>query len=197
MRRDPKHLTLLRGGEPALEERPDDELMQLAAADVSSAFEALTRRHQAAVRRYCARRCGVGLGDEVAQDVFLSLWTTRAEYQPRGRFRAYLFTLAERRCHNATRDRKRAAARNELASPPPEPDTALDTLLARERQRRLFAMVDALQSEQRRAILLHYAAGLDYEDIAVLTERAPATVRSRVFLGLAQLRKRLTKGGEP
>ena len=197
MRQDEKRLVLLKGGEPALHERDDDALMQLASAGVMAAFEQLTRRHQAALRGYCTRRCGVGLGDEVAQEVLLAVWTTRADYQPRGRFRAYLFTIAERRCLNAARSQKRAAERLEVRPETSATDTPLESLLARERQRRLFATLDQLSTDQRRALLLHYAAGLDYEAIAAITGRGESTVRSRVFLGLTRLRKLLIKRGEP
>lgn len=171
--------------------------MQLSALGVSAAFEVLLRRHRAAVRSYCARLCGSGLGDEAAQETFLTLWQERESYEPRGRFRAYLFTIAQRRCHNALRGSKRQRRVAEAAQALPSASVDADELLARERQRRLYERVHTLPEEQRQAILLHFAADLPYEEIAALTGRPAATIRTRVFSGLGKLRKLLGQGGEP
>jgi RNA polymerase sigma-70 factor, ECF subfamily len=195
---DPPRLKALPGGVPALDQRADDELMRLACAGVEAALASLIRRHQAGVRAYCARICGTALADDVAQEAFVALWARRDEYEPRGRFRAYLFRLVENRALNALRSgtrlqRKHEAARAEVV---PDPDQ-LDALLARERQERLDALVGKLPREQRRAIWLRYAGGLEYAEIAEIVARPEATVRTRVFLALKRLRAQQRKRGEP
>jgi RNA polymerase sigma-70 factor (ECF subfamily) len=200
MRHDdpPPMLTLACAGPAPLAERPDDELMELARAGVQPAFAALIRRHQAALRSYCARVCGDAAADDVAQETFVALWATRASYEPRGRFRSYLFALAERRALNALRTSRRLTRKHSAShsEPCPDPDQ-LDALLARERQARLYAQVERLPGEQRRALLLRYAGGLEYGEIAALVARPEATVRTRVFLGLKRLRAFLHARGEP
>jgi RNA polymerase sigma-70 factor (ECF subfamily) len=57
--------------------------------------------------------------------------------------------------------------------------------------------VAKLPDDQRRAILLRYAAELDYDEIAEIVERPEATVRSRVFLGVARLKKLVGNWGRP
>jgi RNA polymerase sigma-70 factor, ECF subfamily len=203
MRSDRKHLVLIESSPPSehgaseLESRDDDELMQLAAAGMTRAFELLTRRHQTALRSYCTRRCGVALGDDVAQEVLLAVWAGRSSYAPRGCFRAYLFTIAERRCHNALRAAGRAARRSMGTADAAPEATAFEVLLRRERQRRLFEVVNELSAEQRRTLFLRFAADLGYEEIAALTGRGTATVRTRVRMGLTQLRRRLARRAEP
>jgi len=191
---DPRHPE--QGDPLPLEQRDDDELMQLAALGVERAFELLIRRHQRALRGYCARLCGPAGADDVAQEALLTVWNLRGSYEARGHFRAYLFTIAERRCMNAQRSRRRASAREERAGHEErDPShTPLDELLASERQRKLYESVNKLAREQRRAILLHYAGGLDYEEIALVTERPAATIRTRVFQGLLRLRKLAPRG---
>jgi RNA polymerase sigma-70 factor, ECF subfamily len=171
----------------ALESRDDDELMQLASAGAEGAFETLIRRHQAALRSFCARMCGPGVGDEVAQEVLVALWDMRARYQPRGTFRAFLFTIARRRCQNERRAVSRSSYELDDGVREVDPEQ-LDALLARERRRQLEARLTMLSSEQREAILLHFAADLDYAEIAEVARRPVTTIRTRVFLGLRRLR---------
>jgi RNA polymerase sigma-70 factor (ECF subfamily) len=186
---DPVTLTLLRGQGAPLEERDDDALMQLSRAGVIRAWEVLVRRHHLPVRQYCARFCGSALGDEVAQEVFLAVWAELERYEPKGHFRAYLFTLAARRARNALRSHARAVHRGHAAADlDPQDENQLDALLAQERERQLFELLEKLPEEQRDSLLLRYAAGLEYEEIARMVERPAATVRSRVFLGLKRLR---------
>jgi RNA polymerase sigma-70 factor (ECF subfamily) len=181
-----------------LEQRDDDELMLLTGAGVAAAFEELLRRHQRAIRCYCARLCrDVGVAEDVAQEVFVTLWRSRDTYQPKGRFRAYLFRIASSRCKNELqRRRSNRVATNEEVQPAIDP-LALDAMVAAERSRRLYDLVNRLPLPQREAVTLRFAAGLEYSEIAEVVRRSEATVRSRVFFGLNHLRRLMGKRGEP
>jgi RNA polymerase sigma-70 factor (ECF subfamily) len=191
-------LVSTRGEPPVLALRDDDGLMVLACRGIEGAFEQLIRRHQAALRVFCARHCGNGAGDEIAQEVLLTVWHARASYEPRGKFRAYLFTIADRRCKKDARSRVRATRATSAASEyHTQPETPLESLLASERDAALERTLQTLPDEQRQALLLRYAAGLDYDEIADVVARPSATVRSRVFLALARLRKLANTSGAP
>ena len=125
-----------RSGAPVgIDQRADEQLMQLAAAGVAQAFAEIVRRHQAAVRCFCRRWCGDScIGDELAQDVFVDLWRARRTYDPRGRFEAWLFTLARNRCRS---ERRRRVRTEPAADPSPATDDPLDVILRAERQRRI------------------------------------------------------------
>jgi RNA polymerase sigma-70 factor, ECF subfamily len=182
----------LRGGrsrrEGSLEARPDEELLGLASAGVVEAFASLVERYEVKVRSYCTRWCGAtGVGEELAQEVFLDLWRARARYEPRGRFVAYLFALARNRCRTARRaDRQELPASDsvELADP-----DQLDRILAKERRRRLDQRIADLRPKLREAVMLRYLGGLEYDEMARIVGSSENTVRSRVFLGLAELRE--------
>jgi RNA polymerase sigma-70 factor, ECF subfamily len=174
-----------------LAERTDDELMQLASAGVDDAFAQLVRRYAGQVRGYCTRRCGgAAAGDDVAQEVFLQLWRTRGRYEPRAKFRAYLFTIVQTRVLNAV---MRRPCEVELAHDIPLPGQELDAVLEAERVRRLHQKLSLLPLRLREAVLLRFSAGLDYGEMAEVLERSQSTVRSRVFHGLMRLRKLLGK----
>src|SRR6188768_4331584 len=76
----------------------DDEDAQLMLAYASGemrAFETLYSRHRAALYRYLVRQARDG---EIANDLFQEVWSrviaNRARYEPRAKFRTFLFTLA-------------------------------------------------------------------------------------------------------
>jgi RNA polymerase sigma-70 factor, ECF subfamily len=177
--------------EPPIVDRSDDELMQLASAGLDDAFALLVRRYQGQVRGYCSRRCGgAAAGDDVAQEVFVELWRTRARYEPRGKFRAYLYTIVQTRVLNAVQRRPREV---ELDHDIPLPGQELDAILEAERQRRLYEKLALLPGRLREALILRFSAGLDYGEMAEVLARSQSTVRSRVFHGLLRLRKLLGK----
>ncbi len=178
----------------SLDEHTDDELMQLASAGVDNAFAELIRRHQRDVRGYCCRHCGGTAGEDVAQEVFLELWRTRERYEPRGRFRSYLFTIVHTRVLNAVRRRPREV---ELVENSHLTGGELDAVLEAERARRVHLKLARLPRGLQEALLLRFAAGLDYAEMSEVLNRSQSTVRSRVFQGLLRMRKLLRKDREP
>jgi RNA polymerase sigma-70 factor (ECF subfamily) len=54
-----------------------------------------------------------------------------------------------------------------------------------------MAALHQLPPKQKEAVLLRFDQGLDYEDIARILEAPVSTIRSRVFLGIRQLRARI------
>lgn len=178
----------------SLEEHTDDELMQLASAGVDNAFAELVRRHQREVRGYCCRCCGGTAGDDVAQEVFLELWRTRERYEPRGRFRSFLYTIVHTRVLNAVQRRPREV---ELDEKTHFAGGELDAVLEAERVRRLRLKLARLPHNLQQALLLRFAAGLDYAEMAEVLKRSQSTVRSRVFHGLLRMRKLLRRESEP
>jgi RNA polymerase sigma-70 factor, ECF subfamily len=171
----------------ALAERTDDELMQIACGGVDEAFAELVRRYQGQVRGYCVRCCGgTAAGDDVAQEVFLQLWRVRGRYEPRGRFRSYLFTIVQTRVLNAVRRRRPEV---ELDADLHLPGRELDAVLEAERARRVHQSLGRLPSHLQEALLLRFCAGLDYAEMSDVLERSQSTVRSRVFHGLMRMRE--------
>ncbi|MFM2417258.1 MAG: hypothetical protein RL385_1981 [Pseudomonadota bacterium] len=181
-----------------LAERDDDALMMLAAAGRSAAFAQLVIRHSPALRAYCTRQCGSPQGDDVAQEVFVAVFKGCTRYVPEGRFRAYLFTAAARRCKNAQRNR-RVQDRHFIHSDHEAHGeaTSLDGLLTDERRRRLHEAIAELPEPQRNAIWLRFNGGLDYAEVAAVEGCPEPTARTRVHAGLEKLRRLWEKRGAP
>lgn len=184
--------------------RTDDELLLAARAGARAAFDALVARHMGRLVGYCARLTGdPRAAEELAQEVWLTLWIQRERFEARGRLVVWLYTAARSRCYNHARD----AARRRRWLVPESGDAvetaatsapaALDAIVERERQREALAALAGLSDKLRDAVTLRVAEGLDYADVAAILSIPEGTARSRVHLGLAALRAALGAGGAP
>jgi RNA polymerase sigma-70 factor (ECF subfamily) len=189
-----RKLRLAPPGSPALDERTDEELMVLAAAQHREAFAVLVKRHVDKVVSYCTKvTSDRQAGRELAQETFLQVWAHRADYTPRRPFSAFLFTVARNRCRNHGRWWRRWLRREAFSAQaaqvaPVLASSSLDELLARERQDRVNAAISRLPFKQREAILLRFDQGLDYPELARVLRSSETAIRSRVFQGLKKLR---------
>lgn len=97
--------------------------------------------------------------------------------------RATLRLVAERR-----RERPLSATEMDVSEEEAAPESARSTeALPRE----LRVYLDELPEAQRTAVLLHHALDHSIDEIAATTEVSPDTVKSRLRLGLAALRKQI------
>jgi RNA polymerase sigma-70 factor, ECF subfamily len=187
----------------------DGELMLRYARGDLRAFTTLYGRHRAALYRYLAR---FTRDREAANDLFQEVWsrviTHRAQYEPRAKFRTFLFRIAHNCCIDLQR---RQAARPQHRGT----DTAFDgdddwegTLPAPEGDRpdaraehsellvRYREALGSLPSEQRDVFLLYEQSGLSLEEVATITGVGPETAKSRLRYALAKLRHALSATGE-
>lgn len=180
-----------------LDARSDDDLMLLSARGMTAAFELLVRRYARRVVHYCRKELGdPQLGEEIAQEIWLSVWDHRQDYRPEGKFIVWLFTLLRNRIRNARRDRARRPqpsddAESVIAQTAEVSPTEMDRLIAAERRARLDRALAGIAGPLREAVLLRFADELPYEEIARVLETNESTVRSRVFHGVRELRRRL------
>lgn len=193
----------LRDARPArpLAERDDDELMLLVRAGAADAMAVVVGRYHARLVSFCAKRTGdLAAAEELVQEVFLRLWRRRADYRSEGKLAVLLYTMARNLCANHARWWHRRArwfdpapADDATATAPGEGH--VEALLARERRREVEVAMHALPVKLREAVVLRFEHELAYEQIAAIVSANESTVRSRVHLGLQQLRARLEPGG--
>lgn len=171
--------------------RTDDDLMLLARGGVGAAFDVLVRRHQLVVLNVAARLLGQStLAPDLAQNTFLAIYRALPQYQPLGKFSAYLFRVLLNQCRSLRRSAHvegnalAALARTSCESEPaPE-----DQILARERQREVESALTKLSPKLREVVVLRYSAGLNYEEIADTLTIPLGTVKRRLFDAMAKLR---------
>lgn len=187
--------------QPALVSLDDDALMLLAAGDHRGAFSALIVRHEQAVRRYLARMVGDEASD-LAQEVFLRVWISRARYRREGRFSVFLYRVARNLAFSHLRWRKLRALIDlddghdqvgEGHAPRLEPVQAvgLALLLRREEAAAIGVVLQELKPALREALVLRHAEGLDYETISAIAGISEENARARAHRGLVWLRQRL------
>jgi RNA polymerase sigma-70 factor (ECF subfamily) len=187
----PKVVPFTRNKEP-LSGRSDDDLMLLSSAGAREAFEELVREHARRVLGFCSKNAGSKtLGEEMAQEIWLSVWDHRRGYEPEGKFVVWLFTLARNRVRNARRDTARRTGASRAADAPREPADApdlspdgLDRMLVAERRARVERALTRVSAPLREAVVLRFAEDLSYDEIARVLATSETTARSRVFHGL-------------
>lgn len=120
--------------------------------------------------------------EDVAQEVFLSLYTHRRDITSPRHLNFWLRQVASRKCL----DRKRRPAPEPLGADPPAPEPGGADPWQRERLARLVA---SLPGQPRMILLLRYQQEMPIAEIAQALHMPAATVRSHLRRGLAQLRR--------
>lgn len=181
---------------------PSDEQLMLAyGRGDMRAFETLYDRHALPVWRFVQRSVqNAALADDLVQDVWFSVVRHAPQYEPRAKFRTWLFTLAHHRMVDHWRTQKHHSSLDAES----EDGAALADLLAAESgfgpERRLDsrelaqALLDALAAlpeVQREAFLLQAEAGMSLAEIAQTTGVPMETAKSRLRYARARLRETL------
>lgn len=143
------------------------------------------------------------VAEELAQEVFLRVFRSRASYRAEAKFTTWLYRIATNLGVNHARDTKheRAAQNVYLDEPDPEtgttPDVADSTasveenLVREERMRAIRKHVMALPERQRTAVLMHKYQGLDYKQIGDALKLSESATKSLLFRAYQTLRERL------
>jgi RNA polymerase sigma-70 factor (ECF subfamily) len=167
-----------------LDQATDEQLAALAAREGSDgpAFAAIVERYDRRVWSICYRLLGnESDAHDAAQDVFVKLFLQREKFRGESKYSTWVHGIAVRTClmqrRSSGRRRKRegaptdvdldtqAAARHETSD-----ETKLD----------LVQMLDILDEEDRALILLKYAEGHDYEELAEIFGLSVSACKMRI-----------------
>ncbi len=188
---------------PVADPVPDEDLMLRYRNGDARAFEVLYTRHRGGLFRYVLRQVGFrSAADEVFQEVWMRIVSSRARYRVEARFATFLYSIA----HNCVMDHFRRKPPLQLISFDDKPDEALQVpgpageqpeRLAQRRQtaQHLLKALALLPDEQRDAFLLHEEGGLTLEEIATVMGVGRETAKSRLRYALSKLREELTGSG--
>lgn len=165
----------------------DDELIKRIRQGDEAAAEELIRRWYPSVLRYCRWRCRRSdAAADLTQETFLRLFRSLSGYRREGKFKAYLFSIANRLCV----DENRSTPLYPLEDIGGDPADARDELGRLEDRDELRSLLQALPPEQREAVLLRFGEGLSYRDIARVTGCGMKTAQSRVRYALNTMRRK-------
>ena len=139
----------------------------------------------------------------LAEDLFQATWLRVLEqghrYDGRGRFVAWLLTVARNLAIDALRARRSLSldaltsgaedkAPLQLESREPDP---CELLSSREQEERLAVFLSGLPAHYRETLVLRFYEDLSLQEIAVITKVPAATVKTRLARGLKALAPRL------
>ncbi len=169
-----------------LKQAADPLVIALACAGDSRAFAEIVVRRQGRVRKFMYHLCRTpSLGDDLAQQVFLTAWRSVKQLRSAAAFDGWLKRimvttwLAEVRrrkiAYTAELDAERVGAHCETTA------ARLD----------LDAALALLPPDVRLCIVLSYNEGLSHAEIVTLTGLPLGTVKSHIARGAARLRETL------
>ncbi len=151
------------------------------------AFEALARRHQAALYRTAVRVTGdPGEAEDALQEALLDAWRHLDRFRGDAAFSTWMYRLVTNRCAVALRRRRAVPvpdAGADVAAPDsPEQAALLDLELAT-----LGRAVQDLPDDLRVCWVLRELEGLGYSEIAAITGAGETAVRGRIHRARVRL----------
>jgi RNA polymerase sigma-70 factor, ECF subfamily len=194
----------------------DQRLVAAATSGDSAAFSALVERHRAELQVHAYRMLG-SLEDaqDAVQDALLRAWRSRATYDGRSTFRAWLYRINTNACLRLLERRPRRLVPWEAGPPAepgarpqppadlpwlqPYPDLLLDegaqpddAVVARETIELAFlASIQHLPPRQRAVLILRDALDWSASETAAVLEMSVAAVNSALQRARATLKERL------
>jgi RNA polymerase sigma-70 factor (ECF subfamily) len=180
-----------------LSNHTDEELAAEAARESSDgpAFVAIVERFRQRVWRICHRL----LSDEqdagdAAQEVFLRLFLHRGQFAGRSKYATWVHGVAVRTCLGIRRSRGRRR-RHESAAPDAlwESRGPVQAAAPQGLAMDLMKMLEILDEEDRAMLLLKYAEGYEYEELAEIFDLSVSACKMRLSRAREKLQQRYTE----
>jgi RNA polymerase sigma-70 factor (ECF subfamily) len=182
----------------------DLEAMLRVKTGDESAFAYLVQKYRRPMVGFMNRLChNPSTAEELAQEVFLRVYRSRATYEPSAKFTTWLYRIATNLAVNHARDTRHERPENTLRLDEPDqetgktPDLPADSLTAeeqvlrRERLAAIRAKVSALPERQRLAVIMHKFQQMDYREIAGVLKLSESATKSLLFRAYETLREQL------
>lgn len=179
----------------------DAELMLRVREGDSQSFALLLAKHRAPVIHFLYRMIqNQAVAEELAQEVFLRVYRSRASYEPTAKFTTWLFRIASHVALNHIRDGKHERNQESLDQ---ESDEGMSRQVASEaptvEQRmvreakfeEIRRAIELLPAKQRAAVLMHKYQEMEYSQIAAALECSESAVKSLLFRAYETLRAKL------
>jgi len=141
------------------------------------------------------------ISEELAQEVFLRIYRSRASYEPTARFTTWMFRIATHLALNWLRDEKNERATERLDEDrggdlpsrelPDRKPSVEQRMVYQARLQEIRDAISALPGKQRAAVLMHKYQEMEYAQIASALECSESAVKSLLFRAYETLRARL------
>jgi RNA polymerase sigma-70 factor, ECF subfamily len=181
----------------------DEELVARSIGGDADSFNQLVLRWERPIYALAYRTIGREEdARDVCQETFLRAFRALPGFRGQAKFSSWLYRIALNLC----RDWVRRERRTGFVQPPEDvdlmelaaagaPTESIEELIGRKDQVRAVERAMALlPEEQRTAIILKEYHGLTFQEIADLVGCPLSTVKTRLYQGLAVLRRELEKG---
>jgi len=181
-------------------EEPDygAQLMLRVKAGDGASFGRLLDMYRPAMVRFLDRKVGNrALAEELAQDVFLRVYRSRATYEPTARFSKWIYQIAARLGSNSRRDRRHERFQESLddqdvGKPIRQVSdrrwSIEEFLVYQVKLDEVRRAVQALPAKQRAVVQMHKFAGMEYVQIASALDCSVPAVKSLMFRAHETLR---------
>jgi len=179
----------------------DAELMLRVREGDSLSFSLLLEKHRGPVIHFLYRMVlNQAIAEELAQEVFLRVYRSRATYEPTAKFTTWLFRIATHLALNSIRDGRNEKLQESLdreVSDGPVRQVAtgepnVEQLLLRQaRFLEVRQAIESLPAKQRAAVLMHKYDEMEYSQIAGVLNCSESAVKSLLFRAYEALRARL------
>jgi RNA polymerase sigma-70 factor, ECF subfamily len=177
----------------------DCELMLRVRGGDSASFALLLERHRTPVISFLYRMVqNRPVAEELAQEVFLRVYRSRANYEPSARFTTWLYRIALNMALNTLRDGRhspRESAGDDLGEPfrhvADQSPSIEQTMLHEARLAEVREAIAALPGKQRAAVIMHKYQDMEYSEIARVLGCSESALKSLLFRAYQTLRVRL------
>jgi RNA polymerase sigma-70 factor (ECF subfamily) len=180
---------------------PDTALMLKVSEGDRPSFGLLLERHRGSVVKHLHRLVrNYAIAEELAQEVFIRVYRSRANYRPDAKFTTWLFRITMNIALNWRRDTRREAGfvrldrdlqgtrKLQLSDGEPRAD---EVIVRSQRAREIRAAIETLPPKQLAAVLMHKYEGMDYTEIAEVLGCSIPALKSLLFRAYETLRRRL------
>ena len=179
----------------------DAELMLRVKDGDGASFGVLLEKHRSPVVHFLYRMVqNAAVAEELAQEVFLRVYRSRATYEPTAKFTTWLFRIATHLALNSLRDNKNDRLQERLDDDTSElpvrqvsdtRPTVEQHMVYEARLEEVRRAIASLPEKQRAAVLMHKYEEMEYSQIAKVLNCSDSAVKSLLFRAYEALRARL------
>jgi len=186
------------------EETSDAQVMLRVKTGDQSAFDYLVQKYRRPLVSFMYRMArNTAAAEDLAQEVFLRVYRSRASYEASAKFTTWLYRIATNLAVNHARDTRHERPEVTVSLDEPDEDTcttlelpdgkltAEQAMVRRERMLAIRSKVEALPEQQKLAVIMHKYQQMDYKQIAEVLKKSESATKSLLFRACESLREQL------